>query len=295
MSGRGHARRDASAGSRTLYDAAASRASAQVVEEYSTSFARACRLLHEPVRTHVRNVYGLVRVADEIVDAPDLGLGPSARGELLDDLEDEVRRATARGFSTNLVVHAFARTAVRTGIDEELVGPFFASMRTDLSRTAHDARSLDRYVYGSAEVVGLMCLRAFLADEADAARRFDDLAPAARRLGAAFQKVNFLRDLGADHDDLGRDYLPGVDAHHLTDDQRDDLLDDIDTDLAIAADAIALLPPSSRRAVRCAHDLFAALSARLRRTPAATIAGTRVSVGVTTKSLIVARSLLGAH
>ncbi|MDM7831317.1 phytoene/squalene synthase family protein [Cellulomonas edaphi] len=288
MRGTGRAVPDAAA----LYDIAAEHATAQIVEEYSTSFARACRLLAEPVRTHVRSIYGLVRLADEIVDAESLDLSPAERAALLDDLEQQTSQAMARGFSTNLVVHAFARTARTCGIDGTLVAPFFASMRTDLERTEHDAASLDTYVYGSAEVVGLMCLKAFLADEPHPQEQYVLLEPGARRLGAAFQKVNFLRDIAADHDTLGRTYFPGVVPQDLTEAQRDLLLDDIDADLAAAAEAIALLPASSRRAVRCAHNLFAALSHRLRATPAAQIGRRRVSVSTPAKARIVLRAML---
>src|SRR5690606_5387300 len=115
------------------------------------------------------------------------------------------------GSSSNLVVHAFARTARRVGIDLDLVTPFFDSMRSDLTQVRHDFESLAAYIYGSAEVVGLMCLRAFLAGEPKADARYEHLAPGARRLGAAFQKINFLRDFGDDSDGLGRRYLVGLD------------------------------------------------------------------------------------
>lgn len=280
------------------YGHAAATAAATVVGEYSTSFARACRLLREPVRGHVRTVYGLVRIADEIVDAADLDLSDEQRAAYLDALEADTIAALDTGFSTNLVVHAFAATAREHGIGPDLVHPFFASMRTDLHAARHDEASLDAYVYGSAEVVGLMCLRVFVgAPDAGpelAAHGYERLAPGARRLGAAFQKVNFLRDLAADQDQLGRQYLPGTAFGTLTDAQRDAALDDIDADLAAAAPAIAALPRSSRRGVRAAHDLFSALSARLRATPAERIARERVRVPAPTKALVVARTLLPA-
>ncbi|MGY4642672.1 phytoene/squalene synthase family protein [Cellulomonas sp. URHB0016] len=280
-----------------LYDTVARATATCVIGAYSTSFARACRLLDEPVRGHVRDVYGLVRLADEVVDAPDLPLSRSERASVLDDLQAETARAVERGFSSNLVVHAFALTARRCGIGADLVDPFFASMRTDLDRCTHDDSSFATYVHGSAEVVGLMCLRTFLAAEpgtpADREARYAELADGARRLGAAFQKVNFLRDLAADRDDLGRSYFPAVGTGRLTDERRDTLLDDIDADLAAAARAIAALPASSRRGVRAAHDLFAALSRRLRATPATTIEQRRVRVPAAVKLLVVTRTVVG--
>ncbi|WP_034620743.1 squalene/phytoene synthase family protein [Cellulomonas sp. URHE0023] len=279
------------------YDDLARASAALVIDRYSTSFSWAARMLDEPVRGHVRTVYGLVRLADEVVDAPSLPLSPAERAAVLDELQAETARATDRGFSTNLVVHAFALTARECGIGPDLVDPFFASMRTDLKRATHDDTSFASYVHGSAEVVGLMCLRIFVACEpgtpAEHEARYDALAEGARRLGAAFQKVNFLRDLAADRDALGRSYFPGVGTEHLTDARRDVLLDDIDADLAAAARVIEDLPASCRRGVRAAHDLFAALSVRLRGTPAAQIEVRRVRVPTAVKALVLTRSLLG--
>ncbi|WP_413544226.1 phytoene/squalene synthase family protein [Citricoccus nitrophenolicus] len=269
------------------YDRVAQASAARVISGYSTSFGWATRLLAEPVRGDVRSIYALVRVADEMVDDPDSGLYPALRRELLDGLEAETLRAIDCGHSANLVVHAFASAARHHGIDHRLVRPFFASMRADLTRTEHTGASLDEYVYGSAEVVGLMCLKAFTGGDEEA---YERLAPAARRLGAAFQKVNFLRDLADDHDVLGRRYFPDLDPARFTDDHRDLLLDGIDADLDVAAAGIAELPAGSRRAVQAAHALFAALSRRLRQTPAAEIRRTRVRVSDPHKALI----LLGA-
>lgn len=263
---------------RSLYDAVSEGSAALVIRHYSSSFGLASRLLGEPVRAQVRNVYALVRVADEIVDTPDPGLGREARERMLGWLHDDVRHALRTGYSANLVVHAFARTALGSGIGEELVDPFFASMRMDLDTTEHTGESIQRYIYGSAEVVGLMCLRVFLAEADDPARDYDRLAPGARRLGAAFQKLNFLRDLAEDHDVLGRRYFPGLDVARFCEGDRDRILDDIDADLGAAAAVVPGLPSSSRRAVQVAHATFAELAVRLRATPAAEIRRTRVRV-----------------
>lgn len=278
---------------RALYDAVAQASAAVVIREYSSSFSLASRLLDEPVRTRVRSIYALVRLADEIVDGPFSAVDPDRTAHLLSGLEQETYDAVRTGYSTNLVVHAFAITARACRIGPELIGPFFASMRSDLTVSEHDPQSLTAYIYGSAEVVGLMCLRAFLAGQPHAAGSYDHLAPGARRLGAAFQKVNFLRDLAADHDDLGRTYVEAVDVAHLTDAERDTLLDDIDADLDAAALAIAELPRSSRRAVLAAHGLFAELSRRLRRTPAQDILRTRISVPTSVKARIALGAVLG--
>ena len=289
---------------RSLYDVVSEGSAAVIIRKYSSSFGLASRLLAEPVRTQVRNVYALVRIADEIVDAPDPALGPEPRGRMLSWLYDDVRHALQTGHSANLVVHAFARTALDCGIEDEIIEPFFASMRMDLETTVHTRESVDRYIYGSAEVVGLMCLRVFLADEdpvgaretpTERSRQFDRLAPGARRLGAAFQKLNFLRDLAEDHDVLGRLYLPDVDVDRFCDADRDRILDDIAADLDAAAVVIPELPTSSRRAVRVAHSTFAELAARLRATPAGDIRRTRVRVPDPVKLRLVAGALYGGR
>jgi phytoene/squalene synthetase len=284
---------------RSLYDAVSEGTAELVIQQYSSSFGIASRLLAEPVRTQVRNVYALVRVADEIVDNPDPALGQEPRARMLTWLHDDVRHALRTGYSGNLVVHAFAGTARRCGIDEALIDPFFDSMRTDLQTTVHTDESFDRYVYGSAEVVGLMCLRAFLAADVpgapDRSGDYDRLAPGARRLGAAFQKLNFLRDLAEDHDLLGRRYFPGLDVERFRDADRDRILDDITADLDAAAAVVPELPLSSRRAVRVAHATFAELAARLRVTPAAEIRRTRVRVPDAVKLRLVAGALYGGR
>ncbi len=273
-----------------VYEAAAHAASSRVICEYSTSFNAAARLLAEPVRGQVRDVYAMVRVADELVDGAGAHLPTSELRRLLNAYEAEVLGACERGFSTDLVVHAFAATARGTGIGSDLITPFFTSMRADLETTTHDVDSLNQYVYGSAEVVGLMCLRAFLAETPDARRRWDRLAPGARRLGAAFQKVNFLRDLAADTQELGRAYLPGVDPTSLDEGTKARFVAEIDADLAAADKAIRQLPDSSRTAVRAAHLLFGELNRTIARTPAAQLARRRVRVSDPRKAVLLARA-----
>jgi phytoene synthase len=264
----------------TLYDEVAEQTASLVIRRYSTSFGMASRLLGAGIRQPVENIYALVRVADEIVDggAEEAGLDRLAAGRLLNAYEEETERALEEGYSADLVVHAFARTARAAGFGSELTKPFFASMRADLHETVHDEASFADYVFGSAEVVGLMCLKVFLVGHTRSADELVSLETGARALGAAFQKVNFLRDLAADHDKLGRSYFPGIDVTRLTDDEKTRLLDDIDHDLAQAAATLPLLPRSSRRAVALAHGLFAELSRRIRRTPASVLITTRVRV-----------------
>lgn len=264
----------------SLYDRVAEETSAIVIRRYSTSFGLASRLLGTDVRQHVENIYALVRIADEIVDGSGeaAGLDLLATGQTLNALESETELAIESGFSANLVVHAFALTAREAGFGRELTGPFFDSMRTDLTKTEHDDASFERYVYGSAEVVGLMCLRVFLRGEQRGHDELARLETGARALGAAFQKVNFLRDLAADFDALGRSYFPGVRVDAFTEVDKQRLLDDIDADLAVSAATLPLLPRNSRKAVALAQSLFTELSRRLRATPAERLRTTRVRV-----------------
>lgn len=257
----------------------------------------AAKLLAPEIRQHVENIYALVRVADEIVD------GSAAEAKLaggkvdpvhsLDDLEKEVYRALKDRFSANLVVHAFAHTANTVGFDRKIIAPFFESMRMDLWKTVHNQESFDKYVYGSAEVVGLMCLQAFILGHDFSIAEREKLVSGGRALGAAFQKVNFLRDLAADSDALGRSYFPGLVVAELTDAKRDELVADINADLAKSAISLRMLPKSSRRAVAAAHLLFEELNDRIAKTPASGLKTTRISVPNFKKFLIILKVLLG--
>lgn len=278
-----------------LYDRVAEEASSIVIARYSTSFGLAARLLEPRARQHIRNIYALVRLADEIVDgeATAAGLTIVDAARVLNDLERETEFAMDRGYSSNLIVHAFALTARETGFDRSLTEPFFASMRSDLERSEHDQDSFDAYVYGSAEVVGLMCLCAFLQGTDRSPAETEELETGARALGAAFQKVNFLRDLAADFRDLGRSYFPGVNVGSFTEADKNRLLDDIDHDLRTSAAVIPKLPAGSRRAVALAQSLFSDLAVRLRATPADRLVTTRVRVPNPTKLRIATGAVLG--
>jgi phytoene/squalene synthetase len=240
----------------------------------------------------VRNIYALVRVADEIVD----GAADEAHdnpAKLLDELEAETYRALESGFSTNLVVHAFAHTAREAGIKRDIIEPFFHSMRMDLTEREHDQKSFDTYVYGSAEVVGLMCLKIFMMGHDYSKEERVTLIAGARALGAAFQKVNFLRDLSADFKKLGRSYFPNVNVANFDASTQTRLIDDIEADLEVSAKTLPLLAPGSRRAVAAAQMFFAALNDRIRNTPAEVLIETRISVPNSQKLVILTKALLG--
>ncbi len=278
-----------------LYTRVAEETASGVIRRYSTSFGLASSILDKSTRQHIENIYSLVRLADEIVDgvAYEAGVSVKRAGELLNALEKDTAEAMETGYSTNLIVHAFAHTSKTVGITSTLTEPFFASMRMDLNNTEHTDESFDAYVYGSAEVVGLMCLEAFLHGHQVSSDDRETMVRGGRALGAAFQKVNFLRDLGADFVTLGRSYFPGVTPDSLDDSTLTRLLDDIDEDLVLSAKALRLLPPQARRAVALAHALFDELGRRLRKIPAEELIRQRVRVPGRVKFWIAVKIFLG--
>jgi len=281
-----------------LYNKAARESASVVISQYSTSFGWATNLLPEPVRGKIKDIYALVRVADEIVD----GSAAAANGaqkinirKQLDALEGEVYAAMKVGFSTNLVVHAFALTANEVGITKAIIEPFFTSMRMDITKAKHTPKTFKDYVYGSAEVVGLMCLRAFIAGRESqySPAEKEALDQGALALGAAFQKINFLRDLEADFRALGRSYFPGVTVETFNEEQKQFLVADIAADLIVAANSIRLLPKDVRPAVSAAQFLFQELTTKVAGTPANVLITTRIRVSNPRKLVLVAKALLG--
>ena len=280
-----------------LYTQAAHKAAREVIYSYSTSFGLATRLLDASFRPHVENIYALVRVADEIVDgsaeqakALDASIDPAA---LLGEFEQETYRAMQTGYSTNLIIHAFASTAREVGITKEIVEPFFYSMAQDLTETEHDQESFDRYVYGSAEVVGLMCLAVFINGRDYTTEQKRTLTEGARALGSAFQKVNFLRDLAADFQKLGRSYFPGVNVNSFDEQTKQQLVADIEADLAKSSATLPLLPTGARRAVAAAQLLFTELNRKISKTQASALVTKRISVNNFSKLLLLLRALGG--
>jgi phytoene/squalene synthetase len=174
------------------------------------------------------------------------------------------------------------------------VEPFFFSMRQDLSETEHNQASFEKYVYGSAEVVGLMCLAVFVHGKTYTEEQKRLLVKGARALGSAFQKVNFLRDLAADFKRLGRSYFPGVRVESFNEETKARLIADIDKDLAISSSSLGLLPRPARRAVAAAQLLFTELNREIEKTPASELINRRISVGKTRKLAVLLRALMGA-
>lgn len=267
------------------FTAAARECSTVILRRYSTSFALACRLLNPATRPHVAAIYAWARVGDEVVDgAMD---DPATARDLIADARRRTHRAIERGLDPDPVTHAFADTARRFGIGARLVDPFYDSMEADLNIAEHTEESLRRYIHGSAEVIGEMCLRTFagggLGDD-------DATAAGARALGSAFQKVNFLRDVREDSSDLGRNYFPGRDPRALSERDVTELADDVDADLRVARAAIDTIPGRDRLAVLAAHDLFAELNDRLRAAGAAGVSAGRVRVPNPVKLAVIGRA-----
>lgn len=238
---------------------------------YSTSFGLSTRLFPRNLRRAIYAVYGFVRVADEIVDTFDT----LARQELLDAFEEETYVAMKRGVSTNPIIHAFIVTANEFDIDKTLIHPFFESMRMDLEPATYTRESYQRYIYGSAEVVGLMCLKVFVRGDAS---RYDELREGASALGAAYQKVNFLRDMKDDFESRGRVYFPEVDYKTFNDSRKKTIVEDIEHDFAMAKEAIKRLPRDVRPAVMTSYRYYMALLDRLRAASAQDIQKRRLRV-----------------
>ncbi len=261
------------------------RAANEVIGSYSTSFGLATKLLGARHRQHIRNVYALVRVADEIVDgvAKQAGLSLKEQRASLARFREETERAIACGYSADVIIHAFAGTARLSGFGAELTGPFFDAMAMDLESpedagppvVGFGAERHDTYVFGSAEVVGLMCLRVFARDEVLTDADVKALDRGACQLGAAFQDINFLRDL---HDDLerGRNYLG--DEGEIDGEAKDAWVAKVRAQLDDAERAIPLLPKDARAAVRCAHAIFANLVDRIDDAPVAELYEDRLRV-----------------
>lgn len=254
-----------------LYTHTASQSSRLITQNYSTSFSAAMRLLDEPVRTHLYNTYGYVRVADELVDT----LRPKNASKQLDNFIEESQQALFSGVSLNPVIHAFTFTVKENRIPVELVEAFFVSMRMDLSKHRYVKAEYADYIYGSAEVVGLMCLCIFTHGNKS---QYAQLKLGARALGSAFQKVNFLRDMAADNIELGRIYFPDVDFKKFDEAQKRKLIEEITAELTTAKAVIAQLPRSSRYGVLLAFNYYNALVSKLAKTPVDEIKNNRLRV-----------------
>jgi 15-cis-phytoene synthase len=254
-------------------------------EKYSTSFSSAIRMLHADMRTPIYNIYGFVRFADEIVDS----FHDHDKQALLLAFKDETYEAIGRGISLNPILHSFQLTVNKYDIDINLISAFFKSMEFDLSKKQYDQAGYEEYIYGSAEVVGLMCLYVFC--EGDK-KLYEELMPSARSLGAAFQKVNFLRDVKADIQQLNRTYFPGVDFCNFTKCMKNGIEEDIAKDFNHAYQGILRLPLKSRFGVYMAYKYYLSLFRKIKKINPDRIMEERVRIPNYAKAWVAAKAIV---
>ena len=255
-----------------LFDSISSESSKIITKKYSTSFSIAVNLLSPNIREAIYNIYGFVRVADEIVDS----FEEYPKEELLDRFEQEYRYSLKVGISTNPVINAFQGTVSKYNIDYALVESFLKSMRTDLEKQNYNnQKEIDDYIYGSADVVGLMCLKVFVQGDDE---KYNNLKEAAMKLGSAFQKVNFLRDLNEDFENLNRSYFPNINPNNFTEADKSKVLLEINNDFEEAYKGIVKLPKEAKLAVYVAYKYYFNLLNKIERTPSKTLKEKRIRV-----------------
>ena len=243
-----------------LFDTVSKQCSALTTKAYSTSFSLGIRMLHRDLREPIQAIYGFVRFADEIVDT----FHDFDKADLLDRFKRDTHLAIQERISLNPILNSFQWAFWAYGMDIAHVDKFLESMERDLDQTAYDRDGYDDYIVGSAEVVGLMCLSVFV--KGDRAQ-YDSLLPHARSLGAAFQKINFLRDLQADWEGLGRTYFPGLDLDDFDGEAKRTIEAEIEADFAHAHEGILRLPHSSRLGVYMAYIYYMRLFRKIRKLP----------------------------
>jgi len=264
---------------KALYDTTSFQLSKVVTTSYSTSFSLAVKMLHRDMAAPIYSIYGFVRLADEIVDS----FHDFNKKELLDRFIADTYRAIDEGISTNPILHSFQTTVNYYGIDRGLIDIFLQSMAMDLNPQKYDEKKFDNYIYGSAEVVGLMCLRVFCENDQE---KYKLLYHDARKLGAAFQKINFLRDLHHDYKELGRVYFPDLNLENFDEDIKSKIEADIESDFADGLRGIRNLPIKSRLGVYLAYNYFFFLYKKIQITPANLILNQRVRIANFNKILI---------
>ena len=266
-----------------LFDETSKDISRKISLNYSTSFSLGIKLLAKEYRWAVFSTYGFVRLADEIVDT----FHGFNKERLLADFKKQTYQAIEDGISTNPVLHSFQMAANQFGIGNDLIEPFFNSMEEDLAKTTHDEISYNEYIYGSAEVVGLMCLKIFCKGD-DV--QYTALVPYARSLGAAFQKVNFLRDIKSDVEERGRVYFPNIDFTQFTDMEKMDIINDVKKDFDHALIGIKKLPMGCRLGVYTAYIYYLKLLEKIERTTAEEILQSRIRIPNSQKVVLLAKS-----
>jgi len=266
-----------------LFDTYSVKAAERVTKLYSTSFYAGVKLLDKSIRPEIHNIYGFVRFADEIVDS----FHEYNKEELLSEFKRDTYLAIDRGISLNPILHAFQSTVNKYKVDIKLVDQFLHSMEMDLSKMEYTQEKYEEYILGSAEVVGLMCLKVFVHGDDE---RYQELKPYAMKLGSAFQKINFLRDLNADFNELGRIYFPNVDTNNLTLEDKLAIENEIEREFDEALIGIRMLPKSARFGVYVSYKYYRKLLRKIKKRTLQDLLTERIRVPNNEKFVVFAKS-----
>lgn len=271
---------------KALFDTSSLKISELVTNTYSTSFSLACKLLSPKIRSDIYSIYGFVRYADEIVDS----FEGYDQETLLNEFEASYYKAYERKISLNPILNAFQHVVHTYQIDDHLIQAFLKSMRMDLSKKEYDSyEDYKAYIYGSADVVGLMCLKVFVNGDQN---KYEELKESSMKLGSAFQKVNFLRDLKDDAERLARSYFPNVNLKHLTPEDKHQIIEEIEADFDEAYQGIIKLPLESRLGVYTAYRYFKQLLKKLKATESEDILNARIRISDPMKLFILGKSYI---
>lgn len=255
-----------------LFDIVSHKCSREVTETYSTSFSLATRMLGPSIRQDIHNIYGFVRFADEIVDS----FHDYDKQSLFNRFECELNQSLKERISLNPILNSFQNTVYKYNIDRALIQTFMDSMRQDLTKSVYiSVEEFNKYIYGSADVVGLMCLQVFVKGDAE---KYATLKEAAMNLGSAFQKVNFLRDIKDDEEILSRTYFPNIDLNTLDENSKQQIIVEIEENFKMAFEGIVNLPHDARLGVFVAYKYYRRLLKKLQKTPASEIKNSRIRV-----------------
>lgn len=269
---------------KNIFDEVSYSCSENVTKTYSTSFSLATRLLSENIRKDIYNIYGFVRFADEIVDS----FHDYNKTELFNDFSDDLEKALANKIHLNPILNSFQHTFHKYNIDKDLVDSFMKSMRMDLTKKKYSTvKEYKEYIYGSADVVGLMCLKVFVQGDS---KLYNKLKNNAMKLGSAFQKVNFLRDLKADKEDLNRTYFPNTKFEKLNESEKNEIINEIENDFKDGLEGIKKLPIDAKFGVFMAYRYYNQLLKKLKKTPATEIINRRIRVPNLKKIELLTRS-----
>lgn len=257
---------------KSIFDTISFECSRNVTKTYSTSFSAAVKMLAPSIRQDIYNIYGFVRFADEIVDS----FHDYDKAELFDLFESDLNLALKNKISLNPVLNAFQHSVHKYNIPKDLILAFMKSMKLDLTKTKYATEEeFNEYIFGSADVVGLMCLKVFVNGDDE---KYEALKSSAMRLGSAFQKVNFLRDLKADFEGLNRTYFPNTDLNQLDETSKLKIIKEIEADFKAGYEGILQLPLEAKFGVYTAYVYYKKLLSKLNKTPSAKIKNTRIRV-----------------